>query len=105
MCGPAPAAVAVSIVDLVTTRQYNLYDDLLEWIGQTDPAGPEPPELYAAACRWIRRDEAWQYESWTHSLALGQPLRTLPLWHADDFAVPLELEASYEETSRIFRLA
>ena len=38
------------------------------------------------------------FESWTHTLALGQPLPTLPLWLADDFAVPLELEASYEET-------
>ena len=40
-----------------------------------------------------------------HPLALGQPLPTLPLWLADDFAVPLELEASYAETCRIFRLA
>ena len=35
----------------------------------------------------------------------GIPLPELPLWLADDFAVPLELEASYEETCRIFRLA
>jgi hypothetical protein len=38
-------------------------------------------------------------------LALGQPLPTLPLWLANDFAVPLELEATYEETCRISRLA
>jgi hypothetical protein len=31
-------------------------------------------------------------------LTIGQPLPTLPLWLADDFAVPLELEASYEES-------
>ena len=98
--------VSVAIVDLVTTRQFNLYGDLLELIGQTDPAlAPEPPPLYAAACRWIRRDEAWHFESWTHPLALGQPLPTLPLWLADNFAVPLELEANYEETCQIFRLA
>ena len=98
--------VSVAIVDLVTTRQFNLYGDLLELIGQTDPAlAPEPPPLYAAACRWTRRDEAWHFETWTHPLALGQPLPTLPLWLADDFAVPLELEASYEETCRILRLA
>ena len=30
--------VCVSIVDLVTTRQFNLYCDLLKLIGQTDPA-------------------------------------------------------------------
>jgi hypothetical protein len=98
--------VSVVIVDLVTTRQFNLYGGLLDLIGQADPAlAPEPPPLYAAACRWTRREEAWHFESWMHPLALGQPLPTLPLWLADDFAVPLELEASYEETCRIFRLA
>jgi hypothetical protein len=97
--------VSVAIVDLVTTRQFNLYGDLLEQIGETDPAlAPEPPPLYATACRWIRRDEAWHFESWTHPLVLGQPLPTLPLWLADDLAVPLELEASYEEACRILRL-
>ena len=46
--------VSVVIVDLVTTRQFNLYGDLLELIGETDPAlAPEPPPLYATACRWI----------------------------------------------------
>jgi hypothetical protein len=30
--------VSVAIVDLVTTRQFNLYGDLLELIGQIDPA-------------------------------------------------------------------
>ncbi len=44
--------VAVAIIDLVTTRRFNLYGDLLELIGQTDPSlAPEPPPLYAAACR------------------------------------------------------
>ena len=98
--------VSVAIVNLVTTRRFNLYGDLLDWIGRADPAlAPEPPPLYASACRWTRRDEAWHFESWAHPLALGQPLPTLPLWLADNFAVPLDLEASYEETCRIFRLA
>jgi hypothetical protein len=97
--------VSVAIVDLVTTRQFNLYGDLLEQIGETDPAlTPEPPPLYAAACRWIRRGEDWHFQTWNHPLALGQPLPTLPLWLADDLAVPLELEASYEEACRILRL-
>ncbi len=30
--------VSVAIVNLVTTRRFNLYGDLLEWIGETDPA-------------------------------------------------------------------
>jgi len=74
--------VSVAIVNLVTTRQFNLYSDLLELIGQTDPSlAPKPPPLYAAACRWTPRASLF------------------------DFAVPLELEASYEETCRILRVA
>jgi hypothetical protein len=37
-------------------------------------------------------------------LSIGRPLPTLPLWLADDLAVPLDLEASYEETCRVLRL-
>jgi hypothetical protein len=97
--------VSVAIVDLVTIRPFNLYSDLLEWVGQSDPAlAPEPPTLYAAACRWTHPDDSWRFQTWNHALALGQPLPTLPPWLADDFAVPLELEESYEETCRILRL-
>lgn len=106
--------VSVSLVDLVTTRRFNLYADLIDLLGQTDPSLiPEPPPLYAAACRW-RRDESsngartggsWRLETWAHALEIGRPLPTLPLWLATDFAVPLELESTYEETCRVFRIA
>jgi hypothetical protein len=97
--------VSVAIVDLVTTRHFNLYGDLLGLIGQTDPAlAPEAPALYAAACRGTKRDSAWLLEAWLHPLAVGRPLPTVPLWLADNLAVPLELEASYEETCQILRL-
>jgi hypothetical protein len=101
--------VSVAIVDLVTLRQFNLYNDLLELIGQTDPAAsPKPPALYAAACRWRRvgippRDFPW-LETWAHTLTIGQSLPTLPLWLSETLAVPLELEASYEETCRVLRI-
>jgi hypothetical protein len=98
--------VSVTIVDLVTTRQFNLYGELLDLIGQTDPSlAPEAPPLYAAACRFRREDDSWRLETWAHALAVGQPLPTLPLWLADNLTVPLELEASYEETCRILRIA
>jgi Protein of unknown function (DUF4058) len=97
--------VCVAIVDLVTTRASNLYGDLLELFGQTDPSLADgPPPLYAAACRWARAGDAWLLETWLHPLTLGQPLPTLPLWLAENFAVPLELEPSYEETCRILRI-
>jgi hypothetical protein len=97
--------VCVAIVDLVTTRTANLYGELLELFGQADPSlaeGSSP--LYAVACRWARNNDAWLLETWTHPLALGYPLPTLPLWVAENLAVPLELEQSYEETCRILRI-
>jgi hypothetical protein len=97
--------VCVAIVDLVTTRSSNLYSDLLELLGQTDPSlTKEPSPLYAASCRSVRTGDAWQLETWMYPLALGQPLPTLPLWLAENLAVPLELELSYEETCRILRI-
>ena len=97
--------VCVAIVDLVSTRTSNLYGELLELLGLTDPSladGPSP--LYAASCRWAGAADAWLLETWMHPLALGQPLPTLPLWLAEDLAVPLDLELSYEETCRILRI-
>jgi hypothetical protein len=97
--------VSVALVDLVTTRHFNLYGDLLEWMGQSDPSlEPESPALYAAACRATRRNRAWVVETWFHRLAIGQPLPTLPLWLSDDLAIPLDLKQSYEETCRVLRL-
>jgi hypothetical protein len=97
--------VSVAFVDLVTTRRFNLYVDLLALNGQADPSQtPEPPLLYAAACRWAREGDVRHLRAWTHPLAIGQPLPTLPLWLADNLAVPLELEATYEEACRILRI-
>jgi hypothetical protein len=97
--------VSVVIVDLVTVRHFNLYSDLLELMGQSDPSlQPAPPAIYAAACRTTRQNHQWLVETWQHPLALGQSLPTLPLWLADNLAVPLELESTYEETCCILRL-
>jgi hypothetical protein len=97
--------VSVSLIDLVTSKHFNLYAELLELIGQTDPSiGDEPPSIYAAACRWIPRGRKHVLETWSHGLHLGQPLPTLPLWLAEDFALPLDLETSYEDTCRVLRI-
>jgi hypothetical protein len=94
--------VSVVIVDVVTTRTQNLYRELLDLIGQSDPGlGHEPAPLYAAACRLTKRENEWLLETWVQSLALGRPLPTMPLWLADDLAVPLELDESYEQSCGI----
>ena len=90
--------VAVSIVDVVTPRQFNLYAELLQFLGQTDPTLGEPlPHLYAVSCRWRPQDKRMLLQTWSHTLTLGQPLPTLPLWLTGKLAVPLDLEQSYEQ--------
>lgn len=50
--------VCVSVVDLVTIRQSNLYADLLELIGGADPhLGANPPHLYSVTLRSRKRPE------------------------------------------------
>lgn len=97
--------VSVVLIDMVTTRTQNLYVELLASIGHSDPGlGSEPPLLYANACRVTRHQRDWQLEAWTHPLGLGQALPTVPLWLADNLAVPLELEESYEQSCGILNL-
>lgn len=97
--------VSVAVVDLVTAKDFNLYADLLELVGQHDPTlGAEPPATYAAACRWLPRGRKHVLETWSHVLRVGQKLPTLPVWLAENLAVPLDLEESYEETCRALRI-
>jgi len=97
--------VSVVLVDVVTARDFNLYAELLEWVGERDPAiGDDPPSTYAVACRWRPRGASRWLEAWNRPLAVGRPLPVLPLWLNDDLAVPLDLEASYEQTCRDLRI-
>jgi hypothetical protein len=43
-------------------------------------------------------------DTWSERLAVGAPLPTLPVWLATDLAVPLGLEATYEDTCRALRI-
>ena len=65
---------------------------------------PEPPPLYTASCRLTKRENEWLLETWAQTLALGRPLPTVPLWLADDLAVPLELNESYEQSCGILNI-
>jgi hypothetical protein len=97
--------VCVSIVDLVTTRNFNLYVDLLALINRRDPEfTPNPPMVYAVTCRYRKNGRASQLHTWAYPLAVGQPLPNLPIWLSDELHVSLELEASYEETCRVLRI-
>ncbi len=90
--------IAVSIVDLVTPMQFNLYAELMTFLGQTDPTmGAEPSAIYAASCRWLIQNQRATLQTWSHIMTVGQPLPTLPLWLTPTRVVPLVLEQSYEK--------
>jgi hypothetical protein len=92
------AGVAVSIVDLVTPRRFNLYAELRAFIGYPDPRmRDDPPATYATSCRWVPREKKAVLESMAWPLVVGQPLPTLPLWLAENLMVPLDLDPSYEQ--------
>lgn len=99
--------VCVSVVDLVTIRQFNLYVDLLELIGGADPQlGAAPPNLYAVTIRSHQQPKRRSLlDLWYYPMPLGQPLPTLPIWLGPDLRVLLPLEASYEETCRLLHIA
>jgi hypothetical protein len=96
--------VCVTIVDPVTSRTANLYGELLDELDAPRTAVSRSA-IYAATCRGRRSGPRWRLESWEHELAVGAVLPTLPLWLSPDFMVPLELEATYEDTCRGLRIA
>ncbi|WP_439630723.1 DUF4058 family protein [Gemmata sp.] len=91
--------VSVCVVDLVTNRQFNLYTELMAFIGhgRKDPMSENPPATYAASCRWGPRGDKSRLETWSRVMTVGQPLPSLPLWLRADLAVTLDLEATYEQ--------
>lgn len=98
--------VSLVLVDVVTTRGGNLYGELLAALGHADPVlGRDSPSPYAAACRSTRPEKKWLLETWAFPLTVGQPLPNVPLWVADDLAVPLELEESYEGSCSLLGVA
>ena len=61
--------VCVSIVDLVTTRDFNLYTELLSQVDRSDPAFSEhPPSTYAVTCRCRKIREIPKIEIWSYPL-------------------------------------
>jgi hypothetical protein len=97
--------ICVSIVDVVTTLDFNLYAQLMESVQGIDPAlGDEPQPIYAVTLRTRYDGLRKMMDTWYHPLTLGRPLPTLPIWLTTSLAGSLELESSCEETSRTLRI-
>ena len=94
--------VCVTIVDVVTSYRANLFGGLLDELGWPEQTADDG--IYVATLRGRRVKGKRRVNTWYYPLAVGEPLPTLPLWIDDTVAVPLELDASYEEACRGVRI-
>jgi hypothetical protein len=97
--------VGVAVADIVTTRQANLHNELVEvlQLGEAFRQGAEV-SLAAVAYRPAHRDGQDQVDVWSAPLRVGGALPVLPLALRGAGAVPLDLEATYTETRKRCRL-
>lgn len=97
--------ICVSIVDLVTVMHFNLYCEVLDLFGQSDPAfAPEAPSNYAVTCRSHALATRSRFESWAYPMVVGKRLPVLPIWLDNDHAIYIDLEVSYQQTCSALRL-
>jgi hypothetical protein len=97
--------VGLIVVDIVTSRHFNLHDEMARLLPGGDSfLFPASPPLYAAAYRPVRRGEADLADSWLVPLAVGQSLPSMPLALMDGPCLPVDLDAAYAETCRKLRL-
>lgn len=99
--------LCVSVVDLVSVRQANLYAQLLTLLGRADPSLGEAPPMYAVTLRGRQQPKSRLslLDAWFYPMAVGQPLPTIPIWLAPGLGVLLPLETSYEEACRVLGIA
>lgn len=93
--------IGLVIVDLVTSRQFNLHNALIQLLAQP-PAFRmgDDVHLYAVAYRPLTRAQQAEIDMWQHALTLGQSLPTIPLALSGADVVPLDLETTYEDVCR-----
>jgi hypothetical protein len=90
--------IGLIIVDVVSSRQGNMHNELVELLGlEARFAMLAHESLYSVAYRPVRVLDAEQIETWPMTLKVGQALPTLPLSLSASCCVPVDLEASYLE--------
>jgi hypothetical protein len=97
--------IGVVVVDLVTTRQANMHNELVEVLrlGETLRLGDDV-SLVALAYRPASRDSQAQVDVWAVPLRVGGTLPVLPLALRGAGPVRLDLEATYTEVRQRCRL-
>jgi hypothetical protein len=97
--------IGLMIVDIVTSRQANLHNALVDLLAVGAPFWLPGEPLYATAYRPVRREDTEQIEVWSAMLAVGAPLPLLPLPLDKAIAVPIDLGTTYGEACQRSRLS
>jgi hypothetical protein len=97
--------ISLLVIDIVTNRRVNLHNELLTFL-QVEETQQQPSDasLYAVAYRPVRRRGRPEVDVWPEVLDVGRSLPVLPLRLTGDLFVPVDFEASYQETCRRRRL-
>lgn len=95
--------VHVLLIDVLTHRRANLHRELLQALGTASSQGADG-ELYAVSYRSERHSIPWHVSLWPFTLTVGGNLPTIPLWLNQNLPIPVDLEATYEETAQSLRI-
>jgi hypothetical protein len=97
--------VGLVVLDIVTSRQFNLHNEMVRMLNWGEASlMPSDDLLYAAGYRPVRRQETNQIDVWPNPLSIGQSLPVVPLALRGASAVPLDLEATYNDACQRSRL-
>jgi hypothetical protein len=92
------------VADVVTERRANLYNLLMEAIGQPEQA--IAADLYAVGYRPTGGNGSGRLSLWPHPLTPGEPLPAeVPFWLWGGVCVPVRLNDTYETTLRQLKVA
>ena len=99
--------IALSVIDLVTTRSTHLHNEWLHWMqattGWIEDTTRTP--LYANSYRPVQLGERGAIEMWLNPLRVGDRLPNLPLFLRGDLCIEVPLEETYIETCGDQRIA
>lgn len=100
------AGIGLVVVDVVTSYQANLHDELIDQMQQADAFRfPGATPQYTSSYRPMRLKEGDdRIRLWLNALAVGQRLPTVPLALLNGPILPLELELTYTEVREGSRL-
>ncbi len=95
--GLVQQGIGLLIVDVVSNKDANLHNDLLERLRPPEWIAMES-RLYVCAYHPVERDGSPTLDYWQEPLALGESLPTMPLFLKGGFVLPVDFDATYGRT-------